>query len=124
MQMNIKLNLETTEQELFKTLIQSNCLEMSTSQLYNFCVYMDVVKKSKGVKKWIVNQNNILQACNYHNDDNYEYWFALDNNLNFTDVAIPLNLNIDNEKSFENIPEIELNIIKSIRKCENISEID
>ncbi len=117
--MDIKLNLNSMEQELFETLADSNSLNMTTSQLYNFSVYMDVVKKSKGIKRMINNQNNILQACNYDSDDNCEYWVVLDKNLNFTDIGIPFNLNTDNEKSFENVPEFESNIIKALRKCEN-----
>ena len=116
MQINIKLNFTTIEHELFNSLVDSENLNMTTSQLYNFCVYTDVVKKSKEVKRIINNQNNILQACNYETDENCEYWVILDKNFNFTDICIPLNLNIDTEKSFENIPEFESNMIKEIRK--------
>lgn len=119
LQMDIKLNLNSTEQELFGILNDSNSLNMTTTQLYNFSVYMDVIKKSKNIKKMINNQHNILQACNYDSDDNCEYWVVLDNNLNFTDIGIPFNLNMDNEKSFENIPDFESNIIKALKKCEN-----
>jgi hypothetical protein len=116
MQINIKLHLTTIEEELFNSLVDSEKINLTTSQLYNFCVYMDVVKKSKDIKKMIKNQNNILQACNYEIDENCEYWVILDRNFNFTDISIPFNLNVDIEKSFENIPEFESNMIKEIKK--------
>ena len=117
--MNIKLTFNLQEQELFDSLSNDNSLTMTTSQLYNLSVYMDVIKKSKGEKKMINNQDNILQACNYDSDDNCKYWVILDRDLNFTDIGIPFNVNLDNEKSFENLPEFESNIIKLIKKCEN-----
>ena len=114
MHIDLKLNLTLFEEELFSSLVASNNLELTSSQLYNFCVFMDVVKKSKDYKKMIKNQNNILHACNYDVDDNCEYWVILDKNFNFTDIGIPLNLEVD--KSFENIPEFESNMIREIKK--------
>jgi hypothetical protein len=130
--MDINLRLNETEQELedlFKTLADSKCLQnLTTSQLYNLSVYMDIIKKSKvskltkvskGIKKPISNKNIILHAYNYDIDDNCEYWIVLDKSLKFTDIGIPLNLNVDNKKSFENVPDFESNIIKEIKKYIN-----
>jgi hypothetical protein len=114
MHINLKLNLTSSEEELFSSLITSDNLDLTSSQLYNICVFMDVVKKSKDIKKTIKNHNNILQACNYEVDENCEYWIILDKNFNFTDVGIPLNLEVD--KSFENVPEFESNMIREIKK--------
>ena len=114
MHIDLKLNLTSSEEELFSLLNTSDKLELTSSQLYNFCVFMDVVKKNKDIKKMIKNHNNILQACNYDVDENCEYWVVIDKNFNFTDIGIPLNLEID--KPFENIPEFESNIIREIKK--------
>ena len=38
----------------------------------------------------------------------------IDKNFNFTDIGIPLNLEVD--KPFENIPEFESNMIREIKK--------
>lgn len=114
MHIDLKLNLTSSEEELFSLSNTSDKLELTSSQLYNFCVFMDVIKKSKDIKKTIKNHNNILQACNYEVDENCEYWVVLDKNFNFTDIGIPLNLEID--KPFENIPEFESNIIREIKK--------
>ena len=114
MHIDLKLNFTSSEEELFSSLITSDKLDLTSSQLYNFCVFMDVVKKSKDIKKTIKNHNNILQACNYEVDENCEYWVILDKNFNFSDVGIPLNLEVD--KPFENIPEFESNMIREIKK--------
>ncbi len=116
--MDIKLILNSMESELFEPLLNES-FNINTTQLYNIAVYMDVVKKSKNVKKVISNQNNILQACNYDSDDNLDYWVVLDQNFNFTDIGIPQNIDTDNAKSFENIPEFESNLIKTIKNNEN-----
>jgi len=113
MLIDLKLILTSLEEELFSSIIL-NKLEFTSSQLYNFCVFMDVVKKSKEIKKTIKNHNSILQACNYDTDDNSEYWVVLDKNLNFSDIGIPINLDL--EKSFDNIPEFESNMIREIKK--------
>ena len=113
MHIDSKLNLTSSEEELFSSLITSDKLELTSSQLYNFCVFIDVVKKSKDIKKIIKNHNNILQACNYDLDENCEYWVILDKNFNFTDIGIPLNLELD--KPFENIPEFESIMIREIK---------
>lgn len=114
MHIDLKLNLTSLEEELFDSLITSDKLDLTSSQLYNFCVFMDVVKKSKEIKKTIKNHNNILQACNYEVDENCEYWVIIDKNFNFTDIGIPLNIEVD--KPFENIPEFESNMIREIKK--------
>jgi hypothetical protein len=114
MHINLKLNITSSEEELLNSLITSENLELTSSQLYNFCIFIDIIKKSKDIKKTIKNHNNILQACNYETDENCEYWIILDKNYNFTDIGIPLNLEVD--KPFENIPEFESNIIRDIKK--------
>ncbi len=114
MYIDLKLNLTSLEEELFGLLLTNEKLDLTSSQLYNICVFMDVVKKSKDIKKTIKNHNNILQACNYETDENCEYWVIIDKNYNFTDIGIPLNLDVD--KSFENIPEFESNMIREIKK--------
>lgn len=114
MHIDIKLNFTTFEEEQFSLFVASDKLDLTSSQLYNFCVFMDVVKKSKDIKKMIKNHNTILQACNYEVDENCEYWVILDKNFNFTDIGIPLNLEVD--KPFENIPEFESNMIREIKK--------
>jgi hypothetical protein len=114
MHINLKLNITSSEEELLNSLITSENLELTSSQLYNFCIFIDVIKKSKDIKKTIKNHNNILQACNYETDENCEYWIILDKKYNFTDIGIPLNLEVD--KPFENIPEFESNIIRDIKK--------
>jgi hypothetical protein len=119
MQIDLKLNIDSTESKLlkiFETLNLEHLGSISPSQLYNLSVYMDIIKKSKGIKNPISNQNIILHAYNYDIDDNCEYWVVLDKNLKFTDIGIPFNLNVDNKKSFENVPDFESNIIKEIKK--------
>jgi hypothetical protein len=49
MHIDLKLNLTSLEEELFDSLITSDKLDLTSSQLYNFCVFMDVVKKSKEI---------------------------------------------------------------------------
>ena len=53
---------------------------------------------------------NILQAVNYDKDESNNYWVVLD-------IGIPLNATIENNRLFENLSIVEIDIISTILTC-------
>jgi len=114
MRLNIKLT--TTEVASFGTLVDQE-FDLDTTQLTNLATFIDVVKKNSTTRQYITNNNNILQAVNYDNDESNNYWVVLDINLCFYDIGIPLNATIENNKLFENLSNDEIDIISTILTC-------
>jgi dolichyl-phosphate-mannose--protein O-mannosyl transferase len=113
MRLNIKLS--NTEVITFSTLVDQE-FDLDTTQLNNLATFMDVIKKNSIIRQYS-NINNILQAVNYDNDDNNNYWIVLDINLSFYDIGIPHNAMIENNRLFENLSNVEIDIVSTILTC-------
>ena len=115
--MKLNINLEQCNKLLYAPFINSyDNINISIKQLHNLSGYLEQISKIKKQPSTIINEHmNIIQAVNYDKNEVNNFWFILDKNYTFLDIAVPLNTQLDNIELYQNFSDSEIEIIKSIK---------
>ena len=115
--MKLNINLEQYDTLLYAPFINSyDNINISIKQLINLSNYMEQLSRIKKQPLTIINEHiNIIQAVNYDKNEINNFWFILDKNYTFLDIAVPLNTELDNIELYQNFSDLEIEIIKSIK---------
>ena len=109
MEINIKLN--KNENEILN--VFNNSIQLNIEQLCNMGTFLNKAKQYNDFNV-VKNKKNVLCAINYNLDDNNNYWMVLTKSYEFIDIMIPITLDLNNGKNFEDLKPEVVDIIKTI----------
>lgn len=112
--MKINLHLNKEEKDLFNVIIKEIATkDLNIDKLYNISTYFKTAIKYSD-KQIINNNQNILQAIKYKQDNYNIFWILLTNDYIFYDIMIPLNID---DIGINKLDNNEKNIVKILLDC-------